>query len=91
MGTDQSRQDLNDLPRANASRHIDCQALAGVFIVYRQALQLLTIAAAVEYEVIGPNLLRLLRCQGTRPVVATLRRDLLRGILSFARRHRRWV
>lgn len=54
MHADQPAQDVDDTTRPDRSRDINRQALPGVFIDQRQAFQLLTVGAGIEYEGVAP-------------------------------------
>src|SRR5207249_4129015 len=53
---DELGEHLDHAPRANATRDVDRQRFARVFVDHRQALELLAIRARVEDEIIGPYL-----------------------------------
>ena len=55
---DQARQHLDYPRRANAAVYVDRQTLLGELVGDGQALELLAVGAAVEYEVVGPHLVR---------------------------------
>lgn len=63
---DQTAQNLNDAPGADAASHIDRQALSGVLVDDREALELLAVGTAVEDEVVSPDAIRGKRWQGAR-------------------------
>ena len=53
----------------NAAGDVNRQALAGEFIDDREALEALTIGAGVEYEIVGPKVVRPHRRNRPRPKV----------------------
>ena len=57
MSADEPRQHLDDVPRANAARDLDGEALAGPLVDDGQTLQLLAVGATVVDEVIGPHVI----------------------------------
>ena len=57
MSADEPRQHLDDVPRANAARDLDGEALAGLLVDDGQTLQLLAVGAMVVDEVIGPHVI----------------------------------
>lgn len=80
MNADEPREHLDHAARADAAGNIDGQALAGVLIDPREALQLLAVGTGVEDKVIGPDLVRAAGSQRPRArYAATGRRGRLRG------------
>src|SRR5262245_23731875 len=63
---DQSGQHFDHPPRADATRHVDRQALAGELVDHREALQALAVGAVVEQEVVRPDVVRPRIWQWTR-------------------------
>ena len=61
VDADHSRKHVDDTRAANGARHINRQALPGVFIDEREALELLTIGAGIEDKVIGPDVILISR------------------------------
>ena len=59
-------QDLDDTRRADAAGGVDRQALVGELINDSEALELLTVGARVEDEVVGPDMVGRTRGQGSR-------------------------
>ncbi len=55
MEDHQPRQHVDDAPGSDRARDVDGQALAGVLIDDRQALDLLALGGGVEDEVLGPT------------------------------------
>src|SRR6266568_4404290 len=64
---DQSRQDLDHARRADTTIDIDAQSFLGELVGHRQTLELLTIGATVEHEIVGPHLVRSARRLRSRP------------------------
>lgn len=56
MLAEQSAQHVDDPRRSNRAGYIDREALPGVLVDDRQALEFLTIGTGVEDEIIGPDL-----------------------------------
>jgi hypothetical protein len=50
----QARQHFDHARRADATVHVDRQSLLGELVGDGQALELLTVGAAIEHEVVGP-------------------------------------
>jgi len=57
VGADQAREHLNHVAGPDAARYLDSQAFARPLIDYGQALELLAVSAAVEDEVICPDVI----------------------------------
>ena len=57
MSADEPRQHVDDVPRANAARDLDGEALAGPLVDNAQTLQLLAVGATVVDEVIGSDMI----------------------------------
>ena len=55
--TDQRLQDLDHTMRADATGNVDRQTLAGELVDHGEALELLTVGAGVEHEVVGPDVI----------------------------------
>ena len=67
MQADQPGQHFDHALGADRARHIDGQALAGVFVDDRQALDLLPFSRGVEDEVVSPDRSGLEGCEGSGP------------------------
>ena len=63
MPADQTAQHFDDPHGANGAGHIDGQALPGVLVDDRQALEFLAVGTGVEDEIIGPDLVAHAGCQ----------------------------
>src|SRR5690606_20787817 len=61
MHADQPTEHVDHLARANGGGHSDCQALPRPLVDDGEALQLLSIRAAIEDEIVGPHLIRAAR------------------------------
>ena len=66
MLRDQPREHLDHARRADRATDVDRQALLGVLVDHRQALDLLAAGAGIEYEVVGPDLIGTEYRQGPR-------------------------
>jgi hypothetical protein len=55
--TDQTREHVDDAPRANGARHVDRQAQVREIVDDGQALDLLPIGAGIEDEMIRPDVI----------------------------------
>lgn len=74
VDTDEPGELIDNPCGTNASRHVDRQTFTRVLVDNRQALQHLTVGAAIEDEVVSPNvmaLFELLLRLRTHPVVRT--------------------
>lgn len=66
VNADQLGKDLYHPLGADASRHVDRQALAGELVDHGQAFQRLSLGAGVVDEVVCPDAIRACRRQGSR-------------------------
>lgn len=62
----QAREHFDHTARSDAAGHVDREAFPGEFVDHCQALDLLAVGASIEDEVVGPDMVRRLRRQGTR-------------------------
>lgn len=58
VATHEPGQHLDYARGADAAGDVDCQALVGELVDHRQTLELLAVGAGVEYEIVGPDLVR---------------------------------
>jgi hypothetical protein len=89
VNADQLAQYLDDATGADAPSHVDRQTLAGELIDHRQALELLTVGAGVEYRIIGPYWPMAIGGNGRGRLAVTRRRGRFLGTCSLYSRQRR--
>jgi hypothetical protein len=84
VNADEARQHVNHVPRTNAAGDLDSEALARPLVDDRQTLELLPIGAAIEDEVVSPDVIGRPRWRGRGRPLAIRRRGRLRGTCSPA-------